>query len=191
MNQVDFFLRKQEQWLEEFTLLRAIILETELTEDFKWMHPCYTLNDENVVLIHGFKKYCALLFHKGVLLNDTENILVQQTKNVQAARQLRFTTSAEIKEQRDIIKRYVVEAIDIAKSGAKVPMKTTEEYEIPDELKFQFAEDNELEVAFKALTPGRQRGYLLFFGQAKQAKTRIARIEKNIPKIKEGKGLNE
>ena len=155
------------------------------------MHPCYTYKEKNVVLIHGFKEYCALLFHKGALLKDSENMLVQQTKNVQAARQLRFTSAKEIEELEATIKAYIFEATEVEKAGLEVPMKRTSEYEYPEELLLKFKEDPSFKTAFEALTPGRQRGYLLHFSQAKQSATRISRIEKNTPKIFDGKGFND
>jgi uncharacterized protein YdeI (YjbR/CyaY-like superfamily) len=155
------------------------------------MHPCYTLKGKNVVLIHEFKEYCALLFHKGALLKDTENILVQQTENVQAARQIRFTNIDEIIGLESTIKAYIFEAIEVEKAGLEVKMKKVSEFDIPQELQQKFKEDPALKTAFKALTPGRQRGYLLYFSQAKQSKTRVSRIEKYIPKIFDGKGVND
>lgn len=190
-DKVDLFLAKTKKWQEEMTLLRNICNECSLTEDFKWMHPCYTHKGNNVIIIHGFKEFCALLFHKGVLLGDNENLLVQQTENVQAARQLRFTSAKEIIKLESTIKAYIFEAIEVENSGIKVPMKETSEFEMPEE--FQTALDNneQLKTAFYALTPGRQRGYLLYFSQAKQAKTREARIEKYTPIILDGKGLKD
>lgn len=184
-------MNKDKQWKDEFNYLREIILEYPLTEEMKWMHPCYTLNDKNVVLIHGFKNYCALLFHKGVLLTDEHQLLVQQTKNVQAARQLRFTTLDEIKEQRDIIKSYIMEAIEIEKSGREVEMKSHDAYEIPDELAEALRENQTLHEAFYQLTPGRQRAYILNISQAKRTETRRNRIEKYSDQILQGKGLND
>lgn len=188
---VDRFLDRAKKWKEEMTLLRKICLDCALDEDFKWMHPCYTLQGNNIVLIHGFKDYCALLFHKGVLLKDTENILVQQTKYVQSARQLRFTSLEEIIYLEKTIKTYIFEAIEVEKAGLEVKMKKTSEFEMPEELQIKFEEDPDFKAAFKALTPGRQRGYLLHFSQAKQAKTREARIEKNREKILKGEGLQD
>jgi len=174
------------------TLLREIILDNkELTEDFKWMHPCYTLQGKNVVLIHGFKDYCALLFHKGALLKDPEGILIQQTENVQSARQMRFTGINQIKQQKAIIKDYIKEAVAIQRSGKKVTLKETKDFSIPEELKIKLKEDKDLHNAFYALTPGRQRAYLFYFGQAKQSQTRVSRIEKYIPKIFDGKGIDD
>jgi uncharacterized protein YdeI (YjbR/CyaY-like superfamily) len=188
---VDRFLDRAQKWKEEMKLLRKICLDCGLTEDFKWMHPCYTLKGKNVVLIHEFKEYCALLFHKGALLKDTENILVQQTENVQAARQIRFTNIDEIIGLESTIKAYIFEAIEVEKAGLEVKMKKVSEFDIPQELQQKFKEDPALKTAFKALTPGRQRGYLLYFSQAKQSKTRVSRIEKYIPKIFDGKGVND
>ncbi len=188
---VDRFLDRAQKWKEEMKLLRKICLDCGLTEDFKWMHPCYTLKGKNVVLIHEFKEYCALLFHKGALLKDTENILVQQTENVQAARQIRFTNIDEIITLESTIKAYIFEAIEVEKAGLEVKMKKVSEFDIPQELQQKFKEAPALKTAFKALTPGRQRGYLLYFSQAKQSKTRVSRIEKYIPKIFDGKGVND
>lgn len=188
---VDFFFEKPSQWQEEYKLLRSLALGCDLTEELKWGKPCYTLNNSNVVLIHGFKEYCALLFHKGALLNDEQNLLIQQTENVQAARQLRFTSYDQIHDMQDDIKAYIKDAIRVEKAGLKVEMKKTAEYEMPEELQEKLNADSELEEAFYSLTPGRQRGYLLYFSQAKQAKTRIARIEKYIPHILAGKGFND
>jgi uncharacterized protein YdeI (YjbR/CyaY-like superfamily) len=186
---LDPYFQKLKQWKEEFALLREIVLDCGLTEDFKWMHPCYTYENKNIVLIHGFKEYCALLFHKGALLKDPHGILVQQTKNVQAARQIRFTNVQEIEEKQLIIKSYIYEAIEVEKAGLKVDFK--QEIEIPEELQNKFAEIPELKTAFESLTPGRQRAYVLYFSQPKQSKTREARIEKYIPHILDGKGMND
>lgn len=191
MEKVDKFIEKQKRWKEESKLLRKICLECGLEEDFKWMHPCYTFQGKNIVLIHGFKDYCALLFHKGALLKDTDNILIQQTENVQAARQIRFTNKKEIVDLEEIIKVYIYEAIEVEKAGLEVQMKKTSEFNMPDEFREALENDHELESAFQTLTPGRQRGYLLYFSQAKQSKTRASRIEKYIPKIFEGKGLKD
>lgn len=188
---VERFLSRATKWQEEMIMLREICLDSELTEDFKWMHPCYTLEGKNVVLIHEFKAYCALLFHKGVLLKDPKGLLIQQTENVQSARQLRFTNLQQIIDLSSTIQSYILEAIEVEKAGLEVEMKKTSEFEMPDEFRETLASDAELATAFAALTPGRQRAYLLYFSQAKQAKTRQARIEKCIPKIFEGKGLND
>lgn len=188
---VDRFLEGAKKWKVEMTLLREICLECGLREDFKWMHPCYTFQDKNVVLIHGFKEYCALLFHKGVLLKDTDKILIQQTENVQAARQLRFTSLQEIIDLKPTIKAYIFEAIEVEKAGLEMTLKKTSEFNMPDELKEALDNNPDLKAAFHSLTPGRQRGYLLHFSQAKQSKTRVSRIEKYIPHILQGKGLND
>jgi len=188
---IDPFFRKAKQWKEEFERLREIVLECELTEDFKWMHPCYTHDGKNIVLIHGFKNYCALLFHKGALLKDPHGMLVQQTENVQSARQLRFTGLDQIEERQLIIQSYIDEAIEIEKAGLQVEFKQTKEYEMPEELLNKFAEMPELKTAFEALTPGRQRGYLYYFAGAKQSKTRESRIEKYLPHIFAGKGMDD
>lgn len=188
---VDEFLSKAKTWQEEYKILRNIILDCGLTEEFKWMHPCYTLNDKNVVLIHGFKEYVALLFHKGALIKDTQGILVQQTENVQAARQIRFTNAQQIIDMEADLKTYIKEAIAIEEAGLEVELKKNEEYSVPEELQAKFAEMPALKSAFEELTPGRQRAYLLHFSQAKQAKTRAARVEKYVQHILDGKGLND
>lgn len=188
---VDGFLRKAKTWKEEFEKLREIVLDCGLTEDFKWMHPCYTLEDKNIVLIHGFKEYCALLFHKGALLKDVHGILIQQTENVQAARQLRFTNVQQIMDMEATIKAYIYEAIEVEKSGQTVEYKKTAEYNMPEEFQQKLDELPALKEAFEALTPGRQRAYLYYFAQAKQSKTRVARIEKYIQPILEGKGIDD
>ena len=189
--QVDDFLSKAEQWREEYTALRAIVLGCGLTEEFKWMHPCYTLDGRNVVLIHGFKHYCALLFTKGALLKDPEGILIQQTENVQAARQLRFTTVREIVKLKATLKAYLKEAMEVEKAGLEVTYKKTSEFAVPEEFQKQLRENPALKTAFAALTPGRQRAYLLHFSAPKQSKTREARIEKCLPLIFDGLGLND
>ncbi|PHN07020.1 YdeI/OmpD-associated family protein [Flavilitoribacter nigricans] len=188
---VDFFFTKAKKWREEFEQLRTIILDCGLTEELKWGVPCYTYQGNNIVLIHGFKDYCALLFHKGVLLNDADSLLIQQTENVQSARQIRFTGLPEILKLEDTLKAYIFEAIEVEKAGLKVVLKKTREYTVPEELQNKFGEDPELKAAFEALTPGRQRGYLLYFSDAKQSKTRTSRIEKHRPDILAGKGLND
>ncbi|MGA9639671.1 YdeI/OmpD-associated family protein [Flavobacterium sp.] len=188
---IERFLDRAKMWNEEMRLLRKICLECGLDEDYKWMHPCYTYQNKNVVLIHEFKEYCALLFHKGVLLKDTEKILIQQTENVQAARQIRFTSMDQIVALESIIKTYIFEAIEVEKSGVEVPLKKTQEFTIVDEFQKKLDESPELKTAFEALTAGRQRGYLLHFSQAKQSKTREARIEKYREAILEGKGLDD
>lgn len=188
---VEQFLSKAKKWQDEMTLLREMILECNLEEDFKWMHPCYTLDNANIVLIHGFKDYCALLFFKGVLIKDEKGILIQQTENVQDRRQLRFKSAEEIQKLESVIKEYILEAIAIEKAGLKVVMKTTAEYKMPEEFQIVLEEMSELKTAFYNLTPGRQKAYLLYFSAAKQAKTREARIEKYIEKILIGKGLDD
>lgn len=188
---VDFFFDKSSQWQKEYKQLRTLVLDCGLTEELKWGVPCYTHQGNNVVLIHGFKEYCALLFHKGALLSDPEGVLIQQTENVQSARQIRFTGLQEIVGMGKILKAYIYEAIEVEKAGLKVEMKKTKEYPIPEEFQVKLDENNALKEAFYALTPGRQRGYLLHFAAAKQAKTREARVEKLIPQILNGKGLND
>lgn len=188
---VDFFFEKPSRWQDAFRLMRKITLDIGLTEELKWGVPCYTYNGSNVLLIHGFKDYCALSFHKGVLLKDTEDILIQQTRNVQSARQIRFTHVDEIKEREKILKAYMYEAIEVEKAGLEVKMKKTAEFDMPEELQNKLDEDEAFKAAFEALTPGRQCGYMLHISQAKQSKTRKARIEKSIPKIYMGKGYNE
>lgn len=188
---VDWFFEKAKEWQDEFRALRKIALDTGLEEELKWGVPCYTLKGSNVVLIHGFKEYCAFLFHKGVLLKDTERILIQQTENVQAARQIRFSSLQEIEEKEATLRAYIYEAIEVEKAGLKVALKKTAEFDMPEEFQSALDENTELKAAFEALTPGRQRGYLLYFSQAKQAKTRESRIEKYTPHILDGKGLND
>lgn len=188
---VDFFFNKTGQWQTEFEKLRTIALKTELTEDLKWGCPCYTYEGKNIFLIHGFKEYCALLFFKGALMKDPENILIRQTENIQATRQIRFTNLQQIIDLENVLSDYIFEAVEIEESGAKVEMKKTHEFNIPEEFAQKLSENPELQKAFEALTPGRQRAYLLYFSSAKQSKTRISRIEKYIPEILNGKGLND
>lgn len=188
---VDFFFEKDSQWQKEYRELRKIALDCGLTEELKWGQPCYTLNGKNIVLIHGFKDYCAYLFHKGVLLSDAESILIQQTENVQSARQVRFSDVKEIIQLSPTLKEYIHEAIEVEKAGLKVTLRKTKEYPVPDELQQKLDNDPEFKAAFEALTPGRQRGYYLHFSQPKQSKTRTSRIEKCTPKIFEGKGYND
>lgn len=188
---VNWFFEKDTAWQEAYAELRSYALSTKMTEELKWGVPCYTINDTNVVLIHGFKDYCALLFHKGALMSDPHQLLIQQTKNVQAPRQLRFKSVDEIIEKKKIILHYLKEAIEIEKSGKKFELKKTEEFEMPEEFSKVLNEMPELKKAFESLTPGRQRGYLLYFAQAKQAKTREARIEKYLDKILSGKGIDD
>ncbi|MED3992231.1 YdeI family protein [Priestia aryabhattai] len=188
---VDEFLSKAKKWKEEYETLRKIVLDCELTEDYKWMNPCYTFDKKNIVLMHGFKEYCALLFPKGSLLQDSHGILIQQTENVQGARQIRFTNVQEIIEKEAILKAYIYEAIEVEKAGLKVKAKKPEELIIPEELQHKFDEIPALKDAFTTLTPGRQRAYILHFSAAKQSKTRASRVEKCIPNILNGKGLND
>ena len=188
---VDWFFTKAKKWAEEYERLRLIVLACGLTEELKWGCPCYTFEDSNIVLIHGFKEYCALLFMKGALLKDAKHILIQQTENVQAARQIRFTNVDEIVNLEPILKVYIKEAVKLENSGVKVPLKKTSEFKMSEEFKNVLDTTPAVKKAFYALTPGRQRGYLLFFAAAKQSKTRESRIEKYIPNILKGKGLED
>lgn len=188
---VDWFFTKATKWQEEYEELRTIVLDYGLTEELKWGVPCYTFQNSNIVLIHGFKDYCALLFHKGALLKDESGVLIQQTPNVQAARQIRFTSLNEICKLDKVIKAYLKEAIEVEKSGLKVEMKKTTEFKMPEEFANVLEDMPELKKAFYALTPGRQRGYLLYFSQPKQSKTRESRIEKKLEKILNGEGLDD
>jgi uncharacterized protein YdeI (YjbR/CyaY-like superfamily) len=189
---VDAIIRTDKKWSEEMEALRTIVLSTGLVERVKWGQPCYTLEDDsNVVLIHGFKEYCALLFMKGALMRDEDGLLVQQTKNVQSGRQIRFKNLREIQETKDVLKEYIENAIEIERSGATVQLKSTEEYEMPEELQNRLDSDPKLKAAFERLTPGRQRGYMYYIAQAKQSKTRESRIDKCEPMILKGKGLND
>ncbi|MBE7177841.1 MAG: YdeI/OmpD-associated family protein [Mucilaginibacter polytrichastri] len=187
----DFFFDKPGQWQEAYAKLRQIVLDCGLTEELKWGVPCYTLNGKNVVLIHGFKEYCALLFPKGALLKDEQGILIQQTENVQAARQVRFVSALQVVEMEALLKAYVQQAADIEKAGLKVELKKAEDFTVADEFAQKLNAIPDLKKAFEALTPGRRRAYLLYFGAAKQAATREARVEKYIPKILAGKGLDD
>jgi uncharacterized protein YdeI (YjbR/CyaY-like superfamily) len=188
---VDAFLLRAKTWRDEFDKLRLIALGCGLTEEFKWGQPCYTLDGQNVVLIHGFKAYCALLFFKGALLKDPKKILVQQTANVQAARQLRFTSGAEIVKLQATIKAYIKEAVAVQKAGLQVEFKETAAFAMPEEFQRRLDDTPGLKAAFAKLTPGRQRGYLLHFADAKLAKTREARVAKHVPRILKGKGLDD
>src|SRR6478609_3417845 len=190
-SKVDWFFDKDTQWQKEFQKLRTIILDCNLTEELKWGQPCYTFEKSNIVLMHGFKDYCALLFFKGTLLKDKKKILIQQTENVQAARQIRFTSVKEIDKLKTIIKAYVYEAVEVEEAGLKVNYKRTSEYKMPEEFQKVLDKNRKLKTAFEALTPGRQRAYLFYFSQAKQSKTREARIEKYLPQILEGKGIDD
>jgi len=188
---VDWYFTKNEKWEKEIKKFRTIILDCGLNEELKWGCPCYTYQNSNVVLIHVFKEYCALLFFKGSLLNDPNGILVQQTENVQAARQLRFTSLKEITSSENTIKSYIYEAMEVEKAGLKVKLKKTTEFKMPEEFKVMVSKNKALKKAFESLTPGRQRGYLLYFSSAKQAKTRESRIEKYTKHILNGKGLED
>jgi uncharacterized protein YdeI (YjbR/CyaY-like superfamily) len=188
---VDKFLDREEKWSKEFEKLREICLSTGLNEELKWGNPCYTYEDRNIVLIHGFKEYCALLFFKGALLNDPDGVLIIQSQNVQSARQIRFTSLSQINKHEQILKSYIYNAVEVEKSGQKVELRKTEDYEVAEEFQAKLNESSALKTAFKALTPGRQRAYLFHFSQAKQSATRLARVEKCIPLIMKGKGLTD
>jgi uncharacterized protein YdeI (YjbR/CyaY-like superfamily) len=188
---VDFFFSKAKKWKEEFERLRAIVLDSGLSEELKWGKPCYTFQKSNIVLIHGFKDYCALLFFKGALLKDAKGILVQQTENVQAARQVRFTNVREIVKMEPVLKAYIKEAIEVERAGLNVTYKKTSEFKVSEEFQNKLDEIPALKAAFDALTPGRQRGYLFYFSQAKQSKTRESRVEKCMQQILSGKGLDD
>ena len=188
---VDAYLSRAKKWQEEFEKLRMIILDCQLIEELKWGKPCYTFQKSNIVIIQGFKEFCALLFCKGALLKDAKGILIQQTENVQAARQIRFTNVRQIAAMAPVLKAYVREAIAAEKAGLKVNYKKTSEFKIPEELQNRFDEDLAFKKAFVALTPGRQRGYILYFSAAKQSKTRESRVEKCMQQILNGKGLND
>ena len=188
---VNWFFSKDTKWQKEYEKLRKIILDCGLIEELKWGCPCYTFENTNIVLIHGFKEYCALLFFKGALLNDPNGILIQQTKNVQSARQIRFTNAKEIVKMEKILKAYVYEAIEVERAGLKVKLKKTSEFKIPEEFQKRLDKSTALKKAFDALTPGRQRAYIFYFSQAKQSKTREARVEKYIKQILSGKGLDD
>ncbi len=194
---VDFFFNKATKWQKEYEKLRTIVLDCGLTEELKWGCPCYTVpapsgkEKKNVVLIHGFKEYCALLFFKGVLLKDPKHMLIQQTKNVQAGRQIRFTSDQEIVEMQSALKSYIFEAVEVEKAGLKVKLKKTSDYSVPEEFQKKLRKDSALKTAFRSLTPGRQRAYLYFFSQPKLSKTRESRVEKYIPHILNGKGLDD
>jgi uncharacterized protein YdeI (YjbR/CyaY-like superfamily) len=190
-SKVDFYFNKPSKWQEEIRKLRKIVLECGLTEELKWGCPCYSFEKTNVVLIHVFKDYCALLFFKGALLKDANNILIQQTKNVQAARQIRFTNAREIVKMKAVLKAYIYEAIEVEKAGLKVKLKKTTDFTIPEELQKKLDKSAALKSAFYALTPGRQRGYIFYFSQAKLSKTRASRVEKSVQQILRGKGLED
>ena len=188
---VDFYFDKADKWQNEVVQLRKVVVECGLNEELKWGVPCYTFEGHNIVLIHTFKEYCALLFFKGALLSDNGRILIQQTANVQAARQVRFTNVKEIVEKKAVLKAYIHEAVEVEKAGLKVELKKTTAFEMPEEFENKLATDAALKRAFEELTPGRQRAYLLHFSAPRQSKTRTARIEKSIPQILKGKGLND
>jgi uncharacterized protein YdeI (YjbR/CyaY-like superfamily) len=188
---VDFYFNKAKKWQEEVKKLREIILSCHLTEELKWGVPCYTFEGKNIILIHDFKEYCAVLFMKGALLKDPKHILIQQTENVQAARQIRFTSVAEITKLDRVLKAYIYEAVEVEEAGLKVELKKTKDFKIPEEFQSKLDKKSDLKAAFEALTPGRQRTYIFYFSQAKQSKTRESRVEKYIPQILEGKGLDD
>jgi uncharacterized protein YdeI (YjbR/CyaY-like superfamily) len=188
---VDFYFTKAGKWEKEVEQLRMIAIDCGLSEELKWGCPCYTYQNSNIVLIHTFKEYCALLFFKGALLNDANHNLIQQTENVQAARQIRFTNLADIVEMKFTLKAFIYEAIEVEKAGLKVNLKKTREYKRPEEFQKKLDENRDLKTAFESLTPGRQRGYLLYFSAPKQSKTKESRIEKSIPQILIGKGLTD
>ena len=188
---VDFYFEKAKTWKKEIEKLRAIVLDCHLTEELKWGCPCYTFEKSNIVLIHVFKEYCAVLFFKGALLKDPKGILIQQTENVQAARQIRFTNLKQINKMEATIKAYIYEAIEVEKAGLQVKLKKTAQFDMPEEFQKKLNKNKALKKAFEALTPGRQRAYLLHFAAPKQTKTRESRVEKYIPHILDGKGLND
>jgi uncharacterized protein YdeI (YjbR/CyaY-like superfamily) len=188
---VDAFLKREDKWRPEFETLREILLESGLTEELKWGQPSYALGGKNVALIHGFKDYCAILFNKGVLLKDPKGVLIQQTKNVQAARQIRFTSVEDVTRLAKTVKAYLHEAIEIERAGLKVPFKKTAQFEMPEELESRLAANAKLRAAFAALTPGRQRAYILHFSQPKRPETRVARVDKHVPRILAGLGLDD
>lgn len=190
-NSVEDFFDRSSKWRQEYKVLRKLVLDCGLVEELKWGVPCYSFNNGNVVLIHGFKNYCALLFHKGVLLNDFKKILIQQTKNVQSARQIRFSNIQEIERLEKDIKAYLFEAIEVEKAGLKVKLKETSDFNIPYEFQTILEQNDALNRAFNSLTPGRQRGYIWYFAQVKQIKTRESRIEKSVSRIINGFGLND
>jgi uncharacterized protein YdeI (YjbR/CyaY-like superfamily) len=190
-HRVDVFMRKTTAWHEEYAALREIALSTGLTEDLKWMHPCYTLDGKNIFLLHAFKEYIAVFFYTGVIMKDPQGILIQQTENVQSGRQVRFTSLEEITKSKKVIKAYMAEAIAVEESGVEVPMKKATELVIPTDIAAAMKKIPGLAVAFRKLTPGRQRGYVLYFDGAKQPATRQSRVEKAAPQILKGKGLNE
>jgi uncharacterized protein YdeI (YjbR/CyaY-like superfamily) len=189
--EVDAFMKRQDKWRSEFTKLRKVFLESGLTEELKWGQPCYALDGKNVALMHGFKEYCAVLFHKGALLKDPEGVLIQQTKNVQSARQIRFTSVADVTRLTKTVKAYLSEAIEIERAGLKVPARKAGDLAPPEELASRLASNAKLKAAFLALTPGRQRGYILHFSQPKLPQTRALRVDKHAPRILRGLGLDD
>ncbi len=188
---VDEFISKGQKWQGEFEKLRTIALDCLLTEELKWGNPCYTFQKSNIVIIQGFKEYCALMFFKGALLKDANHILIKMGKHTQAGRQIRFTNVQEIEEMEPILKAYIYEAIEVEKAGLEVKYKKTSDYKIPEEFQKKLDEIPALKRAFEALTPGRQRAYIIYFSQPKQSKTRESRVEKSVQQILAGKGLND
>jgi len=188
---VDFYFSKDGKWQEEIKRLRTMVLDCGLSEELKWGCPCYVYGKSNIVLIHVFKEYCALLFFQGALLNDAKGILIQQTENVQAARQIRFTSVQEIVKLEKTVKAYIYEAIEVEKAGLKVKLKKTSDFKVPEEFQKKLDKSSKLKTAFSALTPGRQRAYIFYFSQPKQSKTRESRVEKYLPQILDGKGLDD
>jgi len=188
---VDFYFSKAGKWQEEIKKLRTMVLDCGLSEELKWGCPCYVYGKSNIVLIHVFKEYCALLFFQGALLNDAKGILIQQTENVQAARQIRFTSVQEIVKLEKTVKAYIYEAIEVEKAGLKVKLKKTSDFKVPEEFQKKLDKSSKLKTAFSALTPGRQRAYIFYFSQPKQSKTRESRVEKYLPQILDGKGLDD
>ncbi|TGL41378.1 YdeI/OmpD-associated family protein [Leptospira perdikensis] len=187
----DSFFKGTKTWKKEFEILRSIAIESKLVEEIKWGQPCYTDKGQNIFLLHGFKEYCAILFFKGALLKDPKKILIQQSKNVQSARQIRFQNTSEITKLKSTIKSLIKEAVQIEQSGKKVVLKKTSEYEVPEEFLRRLENNPNLQTAFSGLTPGRQRGYLLHFSGAKRSETREERIDKQVSNILKGKGLND
>ena len=187
----DWFFAKDTRWQKEYEKLRKIILSCGLTEELKWGCPCYTFENSNIVLMHGFKEYCALLFFKGALLADPDGILIQQTENVQSARQLRFTSVQQVVKMARTVKAYVYEAVEVERAGLQVKYKKTKDFKIPEEFQIKLEKMPSLKTAFDALTPGRQRAYIFHFSQPKQSKTRTARVEKYLKQILNGKGLDD
>jgi uncharacterized protein YdeI (YjbR/CyaY-like superfamily) len=188
---VDWFFSKATKWQKEYEQMRTIVLDTGLTEELKWGCPCYTFEKKNIVLIHGFKEYCAFLFFKGALLKDSKGILIQQTENVQSARQIRFTSVKEIVKMKSTLRAYIYEAAEVEEAGLKVDLKKTADFSIPEEFQNKLDKKPALKKAFNALTPGRQRAYIFYFASAKQPKTREARVEKYVKQILDGKGLDD